>query len=299
MKLPERGPWPHGFFETPSATVPVTFRDTGGREWRVATHHKVAGEGPPLVLVHGLMTSAYSWRFVIADLARHYKVYVPDLVGAGATEKPGDLAYTVANVGRFIAAYLRAIGAAPAYVVGNSLGGLHCAKAIRDDPEIARRFILIHSPGYPSWRTRLARPALALGGWALPTLLHALPRFVVSRNVHYERADMLSREEVAEYAKLFETREGCRAFARILRESLDLREHAAFMAELRARRPFPCPALCLFSRKDVLVPPEFGPRWSEDLGAPLHWIEDASHFIHVDQPTKVVAEIVAFDDRSH
>lgn len=296
MKLPARGPWFHGYFETPSETLAVSFRDTAGRDWTVQTHHKVTGAGPPLILVHGLMTTSYSWRFVIAELARHYRVYVPDLVGAGETDKPTDLVYSVANVGRYLAAYVRAIGAAPAYVVGNSLGGLHSANAIFNDPAIARRFILIHSPGYPSLRTRFAGPALKVVGWALPGLLRRMPRFVVSRNVHYGRADMLSEEEVTEYAKLFATREGCRAFVRILKESLSLEEHGAFMAALRAKRPFPVPALCLFSRKDVLVPPEFGPLWAADLGAPLHWIEDASHFIHVDQPRKVVEEILAFDE---
>jgi pimeloyl-ACP methyl ester carboxylesterase len=70
------------------------------------------------------------------------------------------------------------------------------------------------------------------------------------------------------------------------------------MADLRARQPFPVPALCLWAKKDVLVPPEFGPLWSRDLGAEIHWIDDASHFIHVDQPKKVVEEIIAFDRSS-
>jgi len=294
VKLPDRGPWPHTYYETPGEKLDVTFRDTADREWKISTYQKVAGSGPPLVLVHGLMTSSYSWRFVIADLARHYKVYVPDLVGSGQSDKPPAFAYTIANVGRFIAAYIQKLGIAPAYVVGNSLGGLYCARAIHGEPAIARRFILMHSPGFPQRKARLGAPALKVLGWALPALFKPLRRFVVAKNVHYLRTDMLSKEEVTEYSKLFETSDGRRSFVRILKEAVNLEDHAAFMAELRAKK-FPVPSLCLFSKKDVMVPPEFGPPWAEHLHAPLHWIDEASHFIHVDQPKKVVEEIVAFD----
>lgn len=295
VHLPARGPWPHAYFETASETLSVSFRDTEGRDWRIATHQKVAGSGKPLVLIHGLMTSSYSFRYVIADLAKRYRVFVPDLVGAGASEKPVELAYTIANVGRFIAAYVRALGVGAPYVVGNSLGGLHAAKAILDEPGTARRFLLMHSPGYPMLRTRLGLPLLGLARGPVAKILHAAPRLVVSKNVHYANPSILSIEEVNEYAKLFATREGCRVFVRILRESLDPREQASFMEELRKKRPFPCPVLCLFARKDALVPPAFGPRWAEDLGAPLRWVDDASHFIHVDRPQVAIDEILAFD----
>jgi len=296
VTLPERGPWPHPYYETESATRIVSFRDTEDREWSVRVHEKRRGSGRPLVLVHGLMTSSYSWRYVLDGLGQRYSLFVPDLVGAGATEKPTDLAYTVANVGRFIAAYVKSLGLSEApYIVGNSLGGLHGAKAIHDAPTIARRFLLMHSPGYPMLKARLGLPLLALAKRPVRFLLRRFPRLVVANNVHYERKDMLSQEEVAEYAKLFESDAGCIAFTRILRESLDAREHAEIMAAIRSRKPFPCPALCVFARKDAMVPPEFGPRWAEDLGAPLHWVEDASHFVHVDRPDKAIEEITGFD----
>src|SRR5690242_12878517 len=113
------------------------------------------GEGPPLVLVHGLMTSSYSWRFVMAALAQHYRVFVPDLVGSGETDKPVDMVYSVANIARFLSAFVGEISEEPVYLVGNSLGGLYAVRAILDEGErLARRFVLMHSPGYPFVRTR-------------------------------------------------------------------------------------------------------------------------------------------------
>jgi pimeloyl-ACP methyl ester carboxylesterase len=111
---------------------------------------------------------------------------------------------------------------------------------------------------------------------------------------------MMSEEEVTEYGDLFATMEGARVFARILRESVDPLEHAAIIAELRARvragTPFPCPVRILYAREDVMVPPSFGPLFHADIpGSELVWMDDASHFLQVDAPGPTVAQIVSFD----
>ena len=298
MRLPEQGPWPHPFYETPDETVAVSFRDAEGHEREVATHHKVAGSGPPLVLVHGLMTSAYSWRYVIADLAERHRVFIPDLVGSGASEKPPDLVYSIENLSRFLAAYVRALDAGPPYLVGNSLGGLICLKTLLDSPDLADRYVHIHAPGYPMLRSKLAHALLALAPvrWALAWFVHRFRERFVAWNVHYQRDDMLSREEVREYAGQFETAAGSKVFVRILRESVDPSEHAGIIATLRRDAGRLPSVLLLYAREDPLVPPEFGPRYAEDIpGAPLHWIEESSHFVQVEQPARTVDEIRDFE----
>jgi pimeloyl-ACP methyl ester carboxylesterase len=306
--LPKAGPWPHPYYDVPDAFVDVTFTDAEGRERRVHVRHKVLGQGRPLVLVHGLMTSSYSWRYVIEALAGSYRVFVPDLIGSGKTDKPGDLVYSVANVARFLAAYVRAVAEEPVYLVGNSLGGLYSVRALLDHgASLARRFVLMHAPGYPSLRTRALEVLFGapLLGDALSTLVarvsHRWPRTFVAKNVHYLRSDMMSEEEVTEYGELFATMEGARVFARILRESVDPHEHAAIIAELRARAragtPFPCPVRILYAREDVMVPPSFGPLFHSDIpGSELVWMDDASHFLQVDAPGPTVAQIVSFDE---
>jgi pimeloyl-ACP methyl ester carboxylesterase len=124
----------------------------------------------------------------------------------------------------------------------------------------------------------------------------------VARNIHYDRSDVLSREEVREYGRQFRTPSACQVFVRTLRESLDPTEHAAIIAELVRRRAggidFPCPTLVLYARTDVLVPPEFGPRYAADIpGSELRWMDDSSPFVQVDQPARTVGEILAFDGR--
>ena len=307
--LPARGPWEHPYYAIEDAFLNVSFKDALGQDHRVCVRHKVTGDGPPIVLVHGLMTSSYSWRYVLAPLGRRYRVYAPDLVGAGLSDKPLDLYYSVENVARFLVAYVRTIAKKPVYLVGNSLGGLYSLRALMEDgPAIARRFVLMHAPGYPLVRTRLLSsifhaPALGRGVAELVArTARRFPEAFVAKNVHYARSDMMSQEECAEYGRLFETLDGARVFAKILEESLDPVEHATIIAELKRRTaagrapPLPCPVKILYAKKDVMVPPAFGPRFHEDIpGSELVWIDDASHFLHVDAPERTVHEITSFD----
>jgi pimeloyl-ACP methyl ester carboxylesterase len=310
VMLPAKGPWPHPYYEVPDAFVEVAFDDEQGHARCVKVRHKALGKGPPLVLVHGLMTSSYSWRFVMEPLAKHYRVLVPDLVGAGHSDKPLDLVYSVANVARFLAAYVRVVTAEPVYLAGNSLGGLYSVRALLDAAvqgrQLARRFVLMHAPGYPAARTRalnmlLGAPVLgsALSG-LVARVSHRWPETFVAKNVHYLRDDMMSQEEAAEYGGLFATMNGARVFARILHDSVDPNEHARIIGELRARNaeglPFPCPTRIVYARKDVMVPAEFGPLYHADIpGSELVWMDDASHFLQVDAPERTVAQLMSFD----
>jgi pimeloyl-ACP methyl ester carboxylesterase len=59
-----------------------------------------------------------------------------------------------------------------------------------------------------------------------------------------------------------------------------------------------CPTKILFARKDVMVPPSFGPLYHRDIpGSEFVWMDDASHFLHVDAPERTVEQILAFDPR--
>ncbi len=309
--LPAKGPWAHPYYDLPDTFVDVAMTDAEGHARIIRTRQKTLGDPslPPMVLVHGLMTSSYSWRYVLEPLSKRYRIFALDLVGAGATDKPGELVYSVANVARYLAAYVKTVvPSGGVYLVGNSLGGLYCVRALLDrGRELARRFVLMHSPGYPFYRTRLLHalfetPVL---GPALTSLTvgiaHRWPRTFVAKNVHYLRKDMMSEEEATEYGTLFATRASARVFLRIMEESLDPHEHEAVIGELRARKArseaFPCPVRILYARKDVMVPAEFGPLYHADIpGSELVWMDDASHFLHVDAPERTVEQIVSFDD---
>ena len=72
---------PHRFYTLAERFVVVTTPTLGKTRVSVRT----TGQGPPLLLVHGLMTTAYSGRSVVEPLAQRFTVYAVDLPGAGRT----------------------------------------------------------------------------------------------------------------------------------------------------------------------------------------------------------------------
>ena len=78
-ELPERPRLPHPYGEAAKQEVVVESGAFGSVRTRVVTYGPETA--PPLLLVHGLMTSSYSWRYLLEPLGSKYRLYVPDLPG--------------------------------------------------------------------------------------------------------------------------------------------------------------------------------------------------------------------------
>lgn len=128
---------------TPAA-VP-TFVDVGG----VRTRHVLAGEGHPVVLLHGIGRSLEDWTLTAQALAAAgHRVYAPDLIGFGYTDKP-DVPYTLAGLARFVEHYLEAAGETrPVTLIGNSLGGAVSQRFAVMFPARTRGLVLVNSAGF-------------------------------------------------------------------------------------------------------------------------------------------------------
>ncbi len=96
-------------------------------------HYVVAGDGPPMVLLHGDSASALDWQWVLPELARNGRVHALDFPGHGDSAKPR-AAYSPTLFTDTVIAFLDALGIERAILVGHSLGGwlpsaLPCASA--------------------------------------------------------------------------------------------------------------------------------------------------------------------------
>lgn len=276
---------PHAFFSPETRTEEIEVRTPA--MGRVTLSVKRYGKGPKLFLVHGLMTSSYSFRYLFERLGGAYELLVPDLPGAGRSEPlDPDVPLAPEALADVLAAAMRALGAEGAPVLGNSMGGYLAMWMALRHPEVTSRVLDLHSPGVVTPRMIALDAAfrLPIAPAALDVLVSRNPRAWVFRNVHYYDETLKSREEIEEYARPLGTALGRRAFARYLGDTLSVRGMRAFAGEL-SRRTFPVPLALVYTRRDPMVPPGVGPRLhAMAKGSTLHWLEEGSHFAHVDAP---------------
>ncbi len=135
------------------------------------------GEGPPVVLVHGLPGSAYDWRLTSAALAqRGRRVIAYDRVGYGWSDARPDDAFSVESNAAELLALLAALDLDDVTVVGHSYGGATAIVAAQRDPSRITRLVLVASAG-PGLEKSQPPLALARIVFSAPVLgwLHAVP----------------------------------------------------------------------------------------------------------------------------
>ena len=113
--------------------------------------YKVKGQGEPLVLVHGIYAgaSAFEWRKNMDALSDHFRVYAPDLLGYGLSDRP-PLHYTAQTYVQLLIDFVReAAGGAerPVSVVASSLSAAYIIKAAFQRPKLFERLVLIEPTG--------------------------------------------------------------------------------------------------------------------------------------------------------
>jgi pimeloyl-ACP methyl ester carboxylesterase len=106
-------------------------------------HVRDEGQGPPVLLLHGLGSTGADWELV-APLLPGHRLLMPDLRGHGETEKPpGD--YGVAVHARDVAALLDQLQLRSVHVIGLSMGGMIAFQLAVDRPDLVRSLVIINS----------------------------------------------------------------------------------------------------------------------------------------------------------
>ena len=118
-----------------------------------------AGFGPAVVLVHGLLGYAFSWRRVIPILAREGEVFAPDMPGAGFSECRSSLDFRLTGAARRLLAFMDAAGVGCCDLVGSSYGGSTAVMLAGMAPSRVRSLVLA-SPANP-W-SRIGKKRLAM-----------------------------------------------------------------------------------------------------------------------------------------
>lgn len=147
----------------------------------IRLHVAEAGDGPAMVLLHGLTATHYNWEHTIAAFADRWRVIAPDLPGHGRSAKP-DAPYTIDFYAGVVRSLGRALGVQDAVVIGNSLGGQIAIELALSYPAWTRALVLAApAGGFPS--------ALRAVGWLIgaagsPRIMRAVLPHALDRSFH-------------------------------------------------------------------------------------------------------------------
>lgn len=252
----------------------------------------VGGEGSPLVLVHGLGGSATNWVELAPLLARDYRLVVPDLPGHGGSEPLAGVSGLQPYADRVVAVMERE-GAAPAPIVGHSLGGLVVLRLALRRPDVVTAVVLAASAGLSVgnvWGRNLLTAFTVLR----PGRLAGRYRSLVARSPLLRRV-VFGLVSVADPTGLSDTSvEGFLAG-----QVLHTDTGSAWRA-LRDDDPRPelerldRPALVLWGSEDVQLPLDDAFEYARRLRAPLRVVAGCGHLLIGERPEPCAAAIRDF-----
>src|SRR3954471_914976 len=267
--------------------------------WEIELHghrviYRVAGDGPPVVLVHGMVNSSRHWELVACKLADSYTVIAPDLIGHGDSATPrGD--YSLGAHATVIRDVLAAIGIQRASVVGHSLGGGVAMQFFWQFPERTERLVLVSSGGLghdvsPLLRTvALPGASLALSMLAHPRLLGAL----WSAGARLPRRGVYL-QAVARALRPLERPGAREAFLQTLRAVID-RHGQRVSARDRLYLLEAMPTMIVWGGRDRTIPIEHGRAAHAAIGhSRFETLDRAAHFPHLEDPEGLAAVLRDF-----
>jgi pimeloyl-ACP methyl ester carboxylesterase len=110
----------------------------------IELYYEVHGQGEPVLLIHGLGSSARDWELQVPAFAERYQVVAFDVRGHGQSDKPPG-PYSVPLFAHDAAALVRALDIAPAHVVGISMGGMIAFQLAVDEPDLVRSLVIANA----------------------------------------------------------------------------------------------------------------------------------------------------------
>jgi pimeloyl-ACP methyl ester carboxylesterase len=256
-----------------------------------------AGEGPVLLLVHGIASDSEAWRSALPLLARRATVIAPDLPGHGASGKePGD--YSLGSLASCLRDLLVKLGHERATLVGHSLGGGVAMQFSYMFPERTERLVLVSSGGLGQNVNLLLRAA-TLPGSELAIAATIGPLTAVGRAAvaTLRRLGLRVAPDLGEVGRGFATladSEVRAAFLDTLRSVVNFRGQRVDASD-RLYLAVGMPTLLLWGERDPIIPAGHGLSARERMpGSRLVTFADSGHFPQIDDPHRFAAALLEF-----
>jgi pimeloyl-ACP methyl ester carboxylesterase len=268
--------------------------------------YRTAGEGPLLLLVHGMAGSSATWEPVLRDLARAFTVVAPDLLGHGQSDKPrGD--YSLGAFASTLRDVMAVLGREHGTVIGQSLGGGIALQFAYQYPERCERLVLVGSGGLGDEVSILLRAlTLPASEYVLPLVCNGTVNGIgATLGGWLGRLGIRPAPAAAEILRAYEslgdaqTRE---AFVHTLRAVVDFRGQRVSAAD-RLYLASEMPMMIVWGDRDPIIPVEHAYATRDAVpGSRLEIFEGAGHFLHVEQPVRfagLLRDFIASTEPAH
>jgi pimeloyl-ACP methyl ester carboxylesterase len=256
-----------------------------------------AGSGPALILLHGLLGYSFSWRFTMPALAPYAKVYAPDLLGAGFSDRPVGIDHSLRGTARRVLEFIERLGTSSFDLLGTSRGGAVAMMAAaeclgkKSGPRL-RRLILVAPVNPYSAHGRLLAP-LAGSNFGTPLFRFGMTRMSFLYSYFHSRlyAGKIPEDALAGYtapvakAGLFE-----HALSIVRTWTQDLRELEATLPKLSS-----VPTLLMWGSEDPAVYASSAPRLTKYFpNSKLIVFPGIGHLPYEECPEEFNRELIEF-----
>ena len=253
-------------------------------------HYRVTGGGPPVLLVHGWLSSSRVWEPLADRLAQRFTVYSIDLSGFGDSDKPVS-GYGIRYGSRLLYAFCAHFGLTRIAVVGHDIGGAMAVKLAADHQDVVGRLVLVATPAdeqqvdLPTFLWLATLPIVGPVFYTLGRFLRPLRRLWMRPFVLYPEA--LAEEVVDDAGK--STPAAVHKTLKVARREIGRGRLARQAGIVKV------PTLVLAGEDDRIVDPRAAEDWSRTFSTEeIGLLDECGHLPMLEFPGKFNAQILAF-----
>jgi pimeloyl-ACP methyl ester carboxylesterase len=261
-----------------------------------------AGQGPPLILLHGCPFSTYEWRDILPKLTNHFRVIAPDLLGLGDTPVRLNQDYRLPTDVTMVRELMGALNIPSAAFIAHDHGGATLQLMMVTDPHLIDKAVMTNVEAYDQWPSKPELPYLrAIVNPVLsPIMYQALQFSTIQRKVFsiaVQNKAMLTPEVAAGYAlPHVATPERWQRLRRFFTWQIDEQHNKVTMTALPAMRAFAKPILLVWGEKDDNFGPELARRLTLDIPGikGISFMKNSKHMPMQEEADAYAAAALAF-----
>lgn len=263
--------------------------------WGMNVRYVQAGDGPLVLLLHGLATSLLTWYCNIDALAdAGYRAIAPDLPGYGESDKPNHLDYSPGSAANFVYDFSQELGLERFSLVGSSAGGLIAGLFALEHAEMVDKMVLVGSGGFGrevSWFLRVISLPV-VGDLVYQPWLNN--RMGVTKYLFYRPPAIL--EELLPEMNRIKLLPGARnAMLRSVRSSINLmglRKQGFILERLKESE---VPLMTVWGAEDIIIPVAHAEAVRRELPkSTVQVIPECGHWPQMEKPDEFNAMLTGF-----